>query len=81
MKVVENLLFFLKKKLMMKNSFIELTYVEGEPTTYNTEFKETYFEIYIYQESWPLSLCLLNIPNCQSVLKYLLLYGKMFMFV
>ena len=26
------------------------------PTTYVTEIKETYFEIYIYRESFPLAL-------------------------
>ena len=31
-----------------------------EPTTYVTEFKETYFEIYIYLESCPLKH--LNLP-------------------
>ena len=45
------------------------------PTTYVTEILETYFELYIYQEPRPLSLVgLLNIPNCQSVLKYLNVY-------
>ena len=38
------------------------------PTTYDTENKE---EIYIFQVSCPLSLPLFNIPNCQSVLKFL----------
>ena len=38
-------------------------------------------EIYIFKVSSPLSLPLLNIPNCQSVLKYLLLYRKLFIFV
>ena len=33
--------------------------------------KETYFEIYTKQVSCPLALSLLNISNCQSVLKYL----------
>ena len=38
------------------------------PTTYVTENKEeNYLEIYIFQVSCPLSLPLLNIPNCQSV--------------
>ena len=36
-----------------------------------SEIKETYFEIYTKQVSCPLSLSLLNISNCQSVLKYL----------
>ena len=51
------------------------------PTTYVTENKENYSKIYTYQESYPLSLCLLNIQNRQSVLKYLLLYSKLFIFV
>ena len=38
------------------------------PTTYVTEIKETYFEIYTEQVSCPLALPLLNISNCQSVL-------------
>ena len=42
------------------------------PTTYVTENKENYLKIYTYQVSFPLSLRLLNIPNCQSVLKYLI---------
>ena len=41
------------------------------PTTYVTENKEeNYSEIYIFQVSCPLSLPLLNISNCQSVLKF-----------
>ena len=73
---------------MVKNSFIEKTYVEGTHwnclieaipmCTYNiyvTEIKEeNYLEIYIVQVSSPFSLPLLNIPNCQSVLKYLSLF-------
>ena len=44
-------------------------------TTYVTENKEENdLEIYIFQISCPLSLPLLNIPNCQSVLIYLSLY-------
>ena len=51
---------------------VKLTYVVGahwnclsihfqcEPTTYVTEIKETYFEIYIYQEPCPLTH--LNLP-------------------
>ena len=38
---------------------------------YVAKIKETYFEIYTKQESCPLALPLLNISNCQSVLKYL----------
>ena len=38
------------------------------PTTYVTDKKENYFEIYTYQVSCPLSLPLLNFSNCQSVL-------------
>ena len=49
-KVVEN--WF--KKLMVLNSLIEKTYVVGRqfrcvPTTYVTENKENYLEIYTYQ--------------------------------
>ena len=48
---------------------------------FNTENKdENFLEIYIFQVSWPLSLPLLNIPNCQSVLKFLSLYYKLFTF-
>ena len=67
---------------MVKNSFIEKTYVVGThwnciieafqciPTAYVTESKEeNYLEIYDFQVSCPLSLPEhLNIPNCQSVL-------------
>ena len=36
------------------------------PTTYYvTQNKENYLEMYTCQVSWPLSLPLLNIPNCQ----------------
>ena len=59
-----------KKVYGEKHSFIKLTYVEGAHwnclieaipmcTTYISyviEIKETYFEIYIYQESCPLAL-------------------------
>ena len=58
---------------MVKNSFIEKTYVVG--THWNCLIKhmllkireENYLEIYIFQVSCPLSLPLL-IPNCKSVL-------------
>ena len=89
MEVVENLF---KKRLIVKNSFIEKTsYAVGTywnclieaipsvPTTYATENKEEkYLEIYIFQVSCPLSLPLLNISNCQSVLRFLSLYCKLF---
>ena len=74
---------------MVKNSFLEKTYVVGThwnclicvPTTYVTENKEeNYLEIYIFQVSWPLSLPLLNILNCQSVLKFLSLFCKLYKF-
>ena len=41
------------------------------PTTYATEIKETDFEKDTKQVSCPLALPLLNISNCQSVLKYM----------
>ena len=50
------------------------------PTTYVTEIKETYFEIYIYQKSCSLALTLLNISICLLVLKYLTIFGKLFIF-
>ena len=40
------------------------------PTTYVTENKETYFEIYIKQVSCPFAF-LINISICLSVLKYM----------
>ena len=66
---------------MVKNSFLEKIYVVGThwnrlieaiPMTENKE--ENYLEIYIFQVSCPLSLPLLNIQNCQSVLKFLSLF-------
>ena len=58
---------------MVKNSYIEKTYVVGTQHTsmisYPTENKETYFEVYTYQVSCPLALAFLNSSNCQSVLK------------
>ena len=49
---------------------------------FNTENKEdNYLEIYIFQVSCPLSLPFLNILNCQSVLKFLSLYCKLFIYV
>ena len=45
------------------------------PTNYVTEIKESYFEICTKKVSCPLA-----ISNCQSVLKYLSLYGKLFIF-
>ena len=50
------------------------------PTTYVTENKENYLEIYTKQVSRPLSSPLLKFQNCQSVLKFLSLYYKMFKF-
>ena len=50
------------------------------PTTYVAENKEEiYLDIYTFQVSSPLSSPLLNIPNCQSVLKFLSLYCKLIM--
>ena len=71
---------------MVKNSSIEKTYVVGthwncliEATTYVTENEvENYLDIYIFQVSCTLSLLLLNIPNYQSVLKFLSLDSKLF---
>ena len=61
-----------------RHSLIEWPYVVGAhwqfqcvPTSYVTEIKETYFEIYTKQVSCLLAVSLLNISNCQSVLKYL----------
>ena len=70
---------------MVKKSFIEKTYVVGTHwnclITYVTENKEeNYLEIYIFQVSCPLSLPLLKIANCQSVLKFLSLCCKLFIF-
>ena len=51
------------------------------PTTYVSENKEeNYLEIYVFQVSYPLSLPLLDIPNCQLVLKFLSFYCKLFIF-
>ena len=48
---------------------------------YATENKEeNYFEINIFQVSCQLSLPLLNISNCQFVLKYPSLYGTLLIF-
>ena len=47
------------------------------PIAYVIKIKDIYFEKYTYHESCPLALPLLNISNCQSVLKYLSLYGKL----
>ena len=77
---------------MVKNSFIEKTYVVGTHwnclieaipmCTYNiknyvTGNKDNYLDIYTCQVSCPLSLPLFNFPNCQSELKYLSLYCKL----
>ena len=85
MKVDVNLFL---KKFMVKHSLIEKIYVVGKhwncqcvPTTYVTENKEeNYLEMKIFQVSCPLSLPLLNISNCQSVLKFLSIYCKFFIF-
>ena len=49
------------------------------PTAYVTGIKEAFSEIYTkkYHVHWLYSF---NISNCQSVLKYLSLYGKLFIF-
>ena len=49
---------------------------------YVTEIMETYFEIYYIHLTSIMSIGfpLLNISNCQSVLKYLSLYGKLLIF-
>ena len=78
LKVIEK---FVKNVYGDKHSFIELTYVVGAPTSHVTEIKEIYFEIYTKQVSCPLALPLLNISNCQSVLKYISLYNKLFIYL
>ena len=90
MKVIECLF---KKEIAVKTSFTEKTFVIGAHWNclfggnsnvnlqqYVAENKENYLEIYSYQESCPLSLALLNNPNCQLVLRYLSLYCKLFIF-
>ena len=85
MKAVEN---YFKKKLMVKNSFIEETYVVGTHRGNSNVYlqhmllklRKKTFVIYIFQVSCTLSLPLLNIQNCQSVLKFLPLYCKLFIF-
>ena len=53
-------------------------YLQHNYVTENKE--ENYLEIYIFQVSCPLSLPPLNTQNCQSVLKFLSLYCKLFIF-
>ena len=76
---------------MVKNLFIEKTYVVGihwncliesiPMCTYVTKDKEeNNLEVYFFKVSCPLSLPCLNIPKCQSVLKFLSLYCKLFIF-
>ena len=79
--------------MVKKDLFIENTYAvdthwncliepfQCVPTTYVTENKEeNYLGIYIFQESCPLSLPLLNNTNCQSVSRFQLLFCKLFIF-
>ena len=48
---------------------------------YVTEIRKPILKkIYTKQVSCPLALPLLNILKCQSVLEYLTLYGKLFIF-
>ena len=89
-KVVDNL--FEKSLWCKKNSFISnrvlwvhigIAYMKQfqcVPSAYATENKDNYLEIYTYQVPCPLSQSLLNIQNCQSVLKYLLFYCKLLTF-
>ena len=73
MKVVETLFkkAYGEKLINWKDICCRYTLVRV-PTTYVTENKEeNYLEIYFLQVSCPLSLPLLNIPNCQSVLEFL----------
>ena len=85
MKVVENLF----KKLMVKNLFFEKTYCcrytleltrRGNSNVYIQHMLLKIRKKTIIQVSCPLSSPLLNIPNCQSVLKFLSLYCKLFIF-
>ena len=46
----------LKLQKVVEKFVKKLFYGQCVPTTYDTEIKETYFEIYIYQESCPLAL-------------------------
>ena len=78
------------KKLMVTVSFIEKTYVVGiywnslkeaiAVCTYNICYweKDNYLDIYTCQVPCTLFLPLLNLPICQSELKYLWLYCKLF---
>ena len=50
------------------------------PTTYVTEIKETYFEISVNKYHIHRLSSFKNISNCQSVLKYLSLNGKLFIY-
>ena len=68
----------------MKNSFIEKTYVVGThwnfqcvPTTYVTENQE---ENIHFSSIMSIVFTSFNISNCQSALKYLSLYSKLFIF-
>ena len=65
------------KKLVVKNSFIEKTDVVG--THWNCLLLKIKKKT-IFQVTSPLSLPLLNIPNCQSVSTFLSLKCKLFIF-
>ena len=81
-KVVEKLLktlFYGEKNTHLLNGHMLQVYIriasmrqfQCTHTTNVTKIKETYLEIYNKQVSCPLALPLLNISNCESVLKCL----------
>ena len=56
---------------MLHSGITSMGQFQCVPTTYVTEIKETYFEIYTKGVSCLSALPLLSISNCRSVLKYL----------
>ena len=76
MEVVENSFNNALKNICFRKTYV---FAYDVPTTYVTENKEeNYLKIYIFQVSCPLSLPLLNISKCQSVLNFLSLYYELF---
>ena len=79
--MVKNTHLLNEHMLLVHTGIASVRQFQCVPKTYVTEIKETYLKIYTKQVSCPLSLIFKTSQTAnQSVLKYLSLYGKLFIF-
>ena len=75
----ERLSFIERNMLLVLNGIASASIPMCTKTCYCMN-KENYFEMYTYQGACSLSLPLYNMSSCQSVLKYMSLYGELCIF-